>query len=255
MRRTSALLVLLIAAAVVAVWRFGAPTSGFAAEGQSSGSVPLQEALLTQGADRAPATPAVDEMGVFSRPRTSADVLPSDYSYRLHKVEPCEGWLEAHDACFGDDVTAGSRLILTDLGATHANLYAWPTTSEGVCWAFGAGSGLCVNTFDQPDGRAAFTGIDPDMAGSGAPGTIVGVVPDDVVAAEVVVHGVAHQARVESNGLFYELGDSSDTCRAIASLTVTYQDGSSDTFPRDKMSFGWQRSDADAELGHNPCGQ
>ena len=74
-------------------------------------------------------------------------------------------------------------------------------------------------------------GIDPDEEGVGYPGTLVSIVPDDVVSAEVQVRGVHHAAIVESNGVFYELTDSSCTMRAFESLTVTFRDGSSTTDP------------------------
>jgi hypothetical protein len=63
------------------------------------------------------------------------------------------------------------------------------------------------------------------------PGTLVGLVPDDVVAVEVKVRGVQQPAVIQSNGLFYELPDGSCTNWAFESLTATYRDGSSDTVP------------------------
>jgi hypothetical protein len=74
-------------------------------------------------------------------------------------------------------------------------------------------------------------GIDPDRQGIGYPGTLVSIVPDDVASVEVQVRGVRHAAIVESNGVFYELIDSSCTMRAFESLTVTFRDGSSATYP------------------------
>ena len=74
-------------------------------------------------------------------------------------------------------------------------------------------------------------GIDPDDLGVGYPGTLVGVVPDDVEAADVQVQGVLYPATVERNGIFYELPDGSCTNWAFESLTVTYRNGGSDTVP------------------------
>ena len=192
-------------------------------------------------------------MSVFSRPRSDADVLPSEYSYRLHTHKNCGGWERVHDACVGDAVASESRLLLADLGASHANLYAWPTTSEGGCWAFGAGSGSCFKDFDLPGGRADVMGLDPDAAKSGAPATVLGVVPDDVVAAAVVVDGVAHAVSVENNALFYELPDIAEfPCQLVDSVTVFYMDESSDTFGRHELSWGWRRSAVDIP-GDDPC--
>jgi hypothetical protein len=44
-----------------------------------------------------------------------------------------------------------------------------------------------VPDFAHGRSRAAFIGIDPDREGVGAPGTLLGVVPDDVVAVDVKV--------------------------------------------------------------------
>jgi hypothetical protein len=74
-------------------------------------------------------------------------------------------------------------------------------------------------------------GIDPDNEGIGYPATLVGVVPDDVTAAEVQVRGVAQAAIVESNGIFYELPDGSCTNWSFESLTATRRDGSSNMVP------------------------
>jgi hypothetical protein len=158
----------------------------------------------------------------------------------------CTKWLRTHDACFGDDIAGQSHLLLAGLGETKASLYAWPMTSGGVCWAWGEGSGMCVEHFPAQD-RAALTGIDPDAMGAGAPGTIVGVVPDDVVAARVTVHGIDRDALVQSNGLFYELADGADTCKAVDSVTISYRDGSADTIPDEMIGFGWISDPPDAD--------
>jgi hypothetical protein len=241
-KRRAVLFVLLVGAVVIAAWRVGAPSSGKAAAGQPSGSLSLEEDSSTGATD---SPPAVMEMSVFIKPRTESDVLPSEYSFRLRSMS-CNDWLRAHDGCFGDDIAGESRLLLAGLGETNASFYAWPTTSGGVCWAWGEGSGLCVQHFQTED-RAAVVGIDPDAMGAGAPGTIVGVVPDDVVAARVSVHGIDHDALVQNNGLFYELADRADTCQAVDSVTISYRDGSSDTIPDEMIGFGWISDPPDAD--------
>jgi hypothetical protein len=45
-------------------------------------------------------------------------------------------------------------------------------------------------------------GIDPDEEGVGAPGTVLGGVPDDVVAVDVQVRGEQQAAVVQGNGFF-----------------------------------------------------
>lgn len=176
-------------------------------------------------------------MSVFTNPRTESDVLPSEYSFRLHGTWECDGWRRANGACFGEQIGDESRLLLADLGETHTNLYAWPTTGGGVCWAWGEGEGGCVIGFPVED-RAVFLGIDPDAPDAGVPGTIVGLVPDDVVAARVNVDGIDHDALVQNNGLFYELADAAAvSCRVVDSVTISYRDGSSDTIPHGMI--GW----------------
>jgi hypothetical protein len=241
-KRKSVLFVLLVAAVVLAAWRVAAPSSGKAA-GEPSGSLSFEEDGSSTGA--ADSAPAVMEMSVFSRTRSEADELPSEYSYRLHSMGECGDWERAHDACFGDQIGDESRLVGADLGQTHANLYAWPTTSGGVCWATGRGTGMCTNHF-TPDVSAGFMGWDPDTPGTGAPGTLVGIVPDDVVAARVKVDEIDHDALVQDNGLFYELSDAAVSCQAVNSVTISYRDGSSDTISRKMIGWGWTSDPPDA---------
>jgi hypothetical protein len=169
-------------------------------------------------------------MSVFLRPRTQADRLPEELSYRL-ETEACPPQGRAPFGCPGDAIPDESRLLLSGLGVRRTSLYAWPTTKGWVCWAWDEGAGGCIADFAQTETRVAFMGIDPDDEGIGAPGTLVGVVPDDVAGAHVQVRGVGRAATVESNGIFYELPDGSCTNWAFESLTATYIDGTSETTP------------------------
>jgi hypothetical protein len=169
-------------------------------------------------------------MSVFARPRTDTDALPRELSYRL-KPAACTDWHRAHGGCLGDPIPDRSRLLLSGFGVRGSNLYAWPTTNGWVCWAWAEGGGGCVRDFAQAETGVAYMGIDPDEEGIGYPGTLLGVVPDDVVAAAVQVRGVARDAIVESNGIFYELPDGSCTNWAFESLTAAYRDGTSETTP------------------------
>jgi hypothetical protein len=194
------------------------------------GSTDPTDAVPTDMGGASDPVPAAKEMSVFSRPRTEADVLPGglDLPYRLE----CAEWNLAHGGCLGDPIPDESRLLFPGLGVRNTSLYAWPTTTGGVCWAWvGEGAGGCIRDFADDKTRVAFMGIDPDHPGSGYPGTLVGVLPDDVVAAQVQVDGVPQAAIVESNGVFYELPDGSCTNWAFESLTATYRDGSSNMVP------------------------
>jgi hypothetical protein len=201
------------------------------AGGETRSSVSADEDGSGSDATDAHALPAAKEMDVFSRPRTEEDVLPSRLSYRLSPEGRCTDRQRVDFGCLGDPIADESRLLLSGLGVGKTSLYAWPTTDGGVCWAWDDGAGGCAHDFAGGESRAIFMGIDPDTDGAGAPGTLVGVAPDDVVAAEVKVRGLDRAAVLQSNGLFYELPDGSCTYWALESLTVSYRDGSSQTLP------------------------
>ena len=216
--------------------------SGGSQSGSHSSSAPKNDSKKAQHAaladqkvsknaeNASPSEPAVDEMSIFTRPRTEEDVLPSRLAYRLQDYH-CNDWNLSHGGCVGDAIANESRLLLTDLGVRRTRLYAWPTTNGWVCWAWAEGAGGCISDFSRGETRTAYMGIDPDDLGVGYPGTLVGVVPDDVEAADVQVQGVLYPATVERNGIFYELPDGSCTNWAFESLTVTYRNGGSDTVP------------------------
>lgn len=227
--------------------------SGGSQSGSRSSAAPKndskkgQHAALTdqkvskKAQNASPSVPAVDEMSVFSRPRTEEDVLPSSLDYLL-KSHQCDDWLRSQDRCPGEAKPEESRLLLTNLGVKKTSLYAWPTTNGWVCWAMADGGGGCIRDF-RPEGRGtrtAYMGIDPDDDGVGDPGALLGLVPDDVSAVTVKVGGIDKQqpAVVKDNGVFYELAQGSCSFWAFESLTTTYGDGTSDTVPID-----WRNGD------------
>jgi hypothetical protein len=230
-RGMPALLALLAVAVVLAGCGESAVSSGKAAEGQPSSSVSSDEGVPATATDTPQSTAAVNEMSVFLRPRTDADVLPSRLSYRLKPEGPCTDWQRADFGCPGDPIADESRLLLSGLGVGKTSLYAWPTTTGAVCWAWDDGAGACAHDFARGETRAIYMGIDPDEEGVGAPGTVLGVVPDDVVAVDVQVRGERRAVVVQGNGFFYELPDGSCTNWAFESFTVRYRDGSADTVP------------------------
>ena len=125
-------------------------------------------AAPTNTGDASDPVPAVEEMSVFSRPRTEADVLPGGLGlpYRLE----CTEWHVAQGGCPGDPIADESRLLLSGLGVRKTSLYAWPTTNGWVCWAWDDGGGGCQPDFAQLRQSAGFIGIDPDDEGIGYPG-------------------------------------------------------------------------------------
>jgi len=181
-----------------------------------------------------PSTVALDEMSVFSQPRTEDDVLPSSLSYLLEERR-CDDWFRSNGGCLGEGIPEESRLLLTYSGVNSTSLYAWPTTGGWVCFAPEGGGSSCIHDF-RPGGRGtrtAYMGIDPDTDGVGAPGALMGLVPDDVSAVTVKIGGVEQEqpAVIKDNGVFYELADGSCSFWAFESLTTTYRDGTSDTVP------------------------
>jgi hypothetical protein len=213
---------------------------GSAEEGSSAPSTSGPALAAASSKDITDAPPAVDEMSVFSRPRTEADGLPSELSYRVKGHKDCPESVRAQFGCPGDPIADESRLLLSGLGVRQTSLYAWPTTNGWVCWAWAEGAGGCQADFAPLRQSPGFMGIDPDDEGIGYPGTLVGIVPDDVAAAEVRVRGTSHAAIVGSNAIFYELPDSSCTNWAFDSVTVRYRDGRSATAP-----ITWQQGSSE----------
>jgi hypothetical protein len=188
------------------------------AQGASSTSV-VDDRSSTDATEASQSAPAVAEMSVFSRPRTETDILPPELAYRLEGNHVSQGDAEANE----------SRLLLSGMGVREKNLYAWPTENGWVCFAWAEGAGACLPDFDSGAARAVLLIADQDGEGIGAPGAIVGVVPDDVVGADVTVEGVRHPAILDRNGVFYELPDGGCTMAAFQSLTAAYRDGTSET--------------------------
>ena len=243
MKRLCALLAVLAAASIGTACGETAVSPDEGSGGSQSGShssptpkndskkVTDAEKKVSKNAQNASSSkPAVEEMSVFARPRTEEDVLPSSLSYLLDD-KPCTEWFRSNGGCLGEGKPQESRLLLTYSGVRKTRLYAWPTTGGWVCLAPDGGGGSCIHDFSSGKTRTAYMGIDPDTDGVEAPGTLLGIVPDDVSAVTVKVGGIDYPAVVKNNGVFYELADGSCSFWAFESLTTTYRDGTSDTVP------------------------
>ena len=184
---------------------------------------------FTKAIERSRGAPsALSQMSVFARPQAEEDVLPRRLYYRMEPEDeercPALGSTEAF--CRGTNVPEESRLLLSDLGVRETTLYAWPTTEGWVCWAWDAGAGGCAPNFANDDRvPVLMTGIDPDKLGVGAPGVVVGIVPDDVVSASVRVDGVEYAAVVDRNGFFFELPTAKCSPKSFDSVWLTLRDG------------------------------
>jgi hypothetical protein len=171
------------------------------------------------------AVTALSKMSVFSRPQSEEDVLPRRLYYRMKPEERCPALGDTEAFCSGSNVPEESRLLLSDLGVRKTTLYAWPTTEGWVCYAWDAGAGGCTPDFAHGKVPAAKIGIDPDELGVGAPGVLVGIVPDDVVAVSVKVDGVEYPAVTGGNGFFFELPTAKCSFRSFNSVWLTFRDG------------------------------
>jgi hypothetical protein len=169
---------------------------------------------------------ALSQMSVFGRPPTDADVLPKRLYYRMGPQDPCPTLGRTEAFCRGSNVPKETRLLLSDLGVGKTTLYGWPTTEGWVCWAWDVGAGGCAPNFANDDRvPVLMTSIDPDKLGVGAPGVIVGIVPDDVVAASVRLDGVEYPAVVDRNGFFFELPTAKCSPKSFDSVWLTFRDG------------------------------
>jgi hypothetical protein len=174
---------------------------------------------------RSSKVPAVAEMSVFKRPRTAADVLPERSAARLEPL-PCPEELRELGRCpypapIGDE----SRLLLSGLGVQQKSIYAWPMDDGSVCLGGAGGGSICSPRFRKGI-RAEIFGVDPPKVdGAGAPGAILGLIPDDVVAVDVVVLGMRRPATIGSNAFFYELPDASCGLSTFDAVVVTLRDG------------------------------
>jgi hypothetical protein len=118
----------------------------------------------------------------------------------------------------------GARVLLSKLGVNNRRIYAFPTDQDAVCAGLTDLDAGCLQGFNQ-DAPVSCTVGDPDRAGSGDPGLVWGLAPDQVVAIAVVVNGTKHGATLENNAYFYELGNNTIPAKAITGLVLHYRDG------------------------------
>ena len=181
---------------------------------------------------RRPEVPPVAEMSVFKRTRTSADVLPKQLLYLLEPL-PCPDEVRDLGRCpYPAPIGGESRLLLSDLGVRGETMYGWPTDDGAVCLSLSdRGGAICMREW-LPRIRAEYSGSDPpEIDGGGAPGAIKGLVPDDVVAVDVIVLGMRRPATLGNNAYFYELPDVSCGLSTFDALVVTLRDGTVQSVP------------------------
>jgi hypothetical protein len=192
--------------------------------------------------------PAVAEMSVFKRPRTAADVLPERYAASLEPL-PCPDELRELGRCpYPAHVGDESRLLLSGLGVQQESIYAWPMDDGSVCLGRARGGGSICSPQFRKGIRAEIFGVDPPKVdGAGAPGAILGLIPDDVVAVDVVVLGMRRPATIGNNAFFYELPDVSCGLSTFDAVVVTLRDGTVLS-----ESVGWEGEDRPQHEGKVP---
>ena len=162
-----------------------------------------------------------ERLGVFSKPRASSDALPSNV--RAVAEGLTTGTENVPTQLLpGDSVISESRLLLSHVGSWGASLYAWPTTKGRVCYVLTGAAATCEGDFTEahPFGSGFF---DRDELGSGEPGGVLGLVPDDVVSVDIVTASETYSTQVVNNALFFQLPDS--TIVAPTALIAHYSDG------------------------------
>jgi hypothetical protein len=170
-----------------------------------------------------PVIGAARAMQVLTQPRTAADVIPSSFAPALSAFLTSDSVDEALRP--GALESSRSHRLLADLGAAHASLYALPTNKGRVCFIFADPEpkfGGCVSSFG---GDVAI----PRVVGDGQPREVFGLVPDSVTSVGVVDEGAEHDAVVQNNAYYYQLGSPLSYPEAIV---VTYADG---TTTREKI--------------------
>lgn len=114
-----------------------------------------------------------------------------------------------------------SRLLLAGVGPVHGGLYAFPSARGRICYALEAGPQSCHSRF-SPEQPVGVTIYDPDGFNRGVTPGIFGLVPNNVVAVDIVIDGRSYAARLGENAYFLELPTARWTTLDVA---ATYRGG------------------------------
>ena len=163
-------------------------------------------------------SPSPAPLAVFSKPHSARDALPAEL---VERAASLAGGSELPDAVRNGTLDlANAKLLLADVGSTHSNLYAFPTSKERVCYVLTAGpEGCLVFTREIPVGISMF---DADGFDAGTPTTILGLVPNNVVDVEVRIGGQTYGATFGNNAYFFE---PPSTTLEPEGLRVTFRSG------------------------------
>jgi hypothetical protein len=164
--------------------------------------------------------PAERKMAVFSRTRTSSDIVPSSLaasmSHSLSRPVSVPASLLPGALDFSK-----SRLLVS---SAAGSLYAVPTSSEHVCLTDSLQRGGCVDSFIHFPGTVSW-GVGQPPGGGAA--ILDGAAPNDVTHITVNLgDGTSASATMGRNGFIYAAPTATT---AINSLTITYTNGTSHT--------------------------
>lgn len=199
----------------------GATAAGvtFGAVGTSEGPPPLT--FETQGAAHAMAS-------AFARP--AANAMPTDVSNRIAAIASAP---ETSSDPPGRVVVSEGQQLLNNLGPSSRAIYAFPTTTGGVCYVITGVAQGCKHSF--PVGEPAT--IDGDTlyppSQNGPVSEMGGLTEDDVTNVQVVVNGVAHETSFGDDAWYYSFPDSETPPSAVTAVRVTLKGGAAVTVPTD----------------------
>ena len=98
-------------------------------------------------------SPSPAPLAVFSKPHSARDALPAEL---VERAASLAGGSELPDAVRNGTLDlANAKLLLADVGSTHSNLYAFPTSKGRVCYMLTAGPEGCF-CFHARDSRRDF---------------------------------------------------------------------------------------------------
>jgi hypothetical protein len=169
----------------------------------------------------AAATPPTPPIALLSDPERARTILPQ---HAQNLADAVERWnIESREEGPGAPLVSEATDVFSAIGPEKDTLTVFPTRRGDVCFQI-HGAGTCGRV-DSPTGLTLAILTTP---GGGA--RLYGVAADHVQRVEVEVEGVAYQALLRSNGIYFALPPGSDG----GDLTVTaiWNDGSAHLFPR-----------------------
>jgi hypothetical protein len=189
---------------------------------------PVRAAVVKRG------VPSRDPLAVLSSPRSAKDELPPGLA---HSVADLAGGPELAPEVRNGAVRAGSSyLALADLGSRNISLYIVPTAKDRVCLVMANDPQGC-NTVDfTPEQPGTWGMFDADGYRTGAPTSVYGLVPNNVIRVTIVDDGgTSTIARLANNAYFLELADATALPKSII---LSFSDGGSATMAVPKITVG-----------------